>query len=331
MHSGIELVVYREDVTAHAVSVGLGRFSVGRGPDNDLVIPDERVSWHHALVWVEHGAAWVRDLSSRNGTFVNGERATVAVEVKDGDRIRLGPAVELGVRGKPLLRPMLQLRALALEEVTTGFRHPLRSDRFVIGTGEAVDLRITDGPEVLATLLVQPDGEVWLGRDEEDEPLQIGPDYDLGAIRFRLIEVDATHAPTVQPAPQRGEGGERYPYQLAVDLNAATGSVAILRHQHTRVEVRVDADNRAVLLYLLGKKYGEDRQAGSSVAERGWCADDDLIRGVWGRVASGDGPNRLNVLVHRLRRQLKSAGFDPWCIEKRRRYTRGRFAEVEVK
>src|SRR5205085_10444895 len=35
---------------------------------------------------------WVEDLQSRNGTFVNGTRITVVVELKDGDKIQLGRA-----------------------------------------------------------------------------------------------------------------------------------------------------------------------------------------------------------------------------------------------
>ena len=52
-----------------------GRGLVGRGADCDLVGDDVRMSRHHAEVEFD-GAAWrVRDLGSRNGTFLDGERA----------------------------------------------------------------------------------------------------------------------------------------------------------------------------------------------------------------------------------------------------------------
>jgi hypothetical protein len=47
--------------------------SLGRGPDNDVQLPDERVSRHHAVLWAEDGAWHVRD-SSTNGTYINHAR-----------------------------------------------------------------------------------------------------------------------------------------------------------------------------------------------------------------------------------------------------------------
>ncbi len=66
-----------------------GRYSVGRKPDNDLVIPDERVSSHHLLLFHEEGRWFVEDLNSTNGTFLNGRRIEKE-EVKEGDRILIG-------------------------------------------------------------------------------------------------------------------------------------------------------------------------------------------------------------------------------------------------
>src|SRR5215475_10003164 len=51
------------------------RALVGRGADCDLVGDDERMSRHHAEVQFD-GSAWrVRDLGSRNGTFLDGKPA----------------------------------------------------------------------------------------------------------------------------------------------------------------------------------------------------------------------------------------------------------------
>ncbi len=64
--------------------------TMGRSPQADLRLDDDGISRHHARIRSETGRSWVEDLSSRNGTFVNGERIEGDVELKDGDKIQVG-------------------------------------------------------------------------------------------------------------------------------------------------------------------------------------------------------------------------------------------------
>jgi len=48
--------------------------SVGRKPDNDIVIDNPAVSGHHCRLSLEGGAYFVEDLASTNGTYVNDKR-----------------------------------------------------------------------------------------------------------------------------------------------------------------------------------------------------------------------------------------------------------------
>ncbi|WP_420497648.1 ATP-binding cassette domain-containing protein [Parafrankia soli] len=57
----------------------LGRTSIGRAKDNDIVVGDLLASRVHAEILVGRGGAEVVDLNSVNGTFVNGNRITRAV------------------------------------------------------------------------------------------------------------------------------------------------------------------------------------------------------------------------------------------------------------
>jgi adenylate cyclase len=62
---------------------------LGRAPGNDLVLQSVRVSSHHAAI-EPRGDAWVvRDLGSRNGTFVNGVRVA-EVALAEGDVLHVG-------------------------------------------------------------------------------------------------------------------------------------------------------------------------------------------------------------------------------------------------
>ncbi len=69
------------------------RALVGRSEGADAVVPDAKVSRFHALVWREGGEAWVADLDSANGTFLNGRPVTRPEPLRNGDTLRLGPAL----------------------------------------------------------------------------------------------------------------------------------------------------------------------------------------------------------------------------------------------
>ncbi len=68
-----------------------GTCSIGRAPGNQLVLSDEKVSRHHALIrTTEDHECWIVDLASANGTYVNDRRVEQAVLLRDGDAITIG-------------------------------------------------------------------------------------------------------------------------------------------------------------------------------------------------------------------------------------------------
>ena len=66
--------------------------TLGRAPDNDLVIADSRVSRHHGRFQTRHGTLVYTDLGSTNGTRVNGIRVDDIV-LGAGDRLQVGDVV----------------------------------------------------------------------------------------------------------------------------------------------------------------------------------------------------------------------------------------------
>jgi len=71
-------------------------FVIGRGRECDLRINDRRVSRQHVKVFYENGTWMIKDMESRNGTFVGGERIT--------EHTLTGKAMlELGEEGPVLL------------------------------------------------------------------------------------------------------------------------------------------------------------------------------------------------------------------------------------
>jgi hypothetical protein len=71
-----------------------GGTEIGRDSANHIVLDDTKISAFHAKIKVEEGKQlMVWDLASANGTFVNGERVTAPVAIKENDEIKLGTTV----------------------------------------------------------------------------------------------------------------------------------------------------------------------------------------------------------------------------------------------
>ncbi|MHC4549843.1 MAG: FHA domain-containing serine/threonine-protein kinase [Planctomycetota bacterium] len=68
--------------------LGLGRDPGGSG----VKIADPRCSRRHAVVYLRNGTWYARDLDSKNGTWVNGERISGEIELHRGDHVRIGHA-----------------------------------------------------------------------------------------------------------------------------------------------------------------------------------------------------------------------------------------------
>ena len=66
------------------------QITMGRGEDNDVVIPEGFVSHHHAVIY-QHGSQYViEDLGSVNHTYVNDQLLEGRAYIKPGDLVRIG-------------------------------------------------------------------------------------------------------------------------------------------------------------------------------------------------------------------------------------------------
>lgn len=78
----------------HGASIGYYELSnetltIGRSPDNHLVVDDPTASSHHALIEATAGGYRIRDLNSTNGVWVNDQRQPEAMLGPD-DNLRIG-------------------------------------------------------------------------------------------------------------------------------------------------------------------------------------------------------------------------------------------------
>lgn len=77
---------------ARRLAVTKNRSLIGRSQRADVLLGDDSVSRTHALLWIDSGGTWLRDLASSNGTTVNGTFIGDIVALRDGDVIGFGTA-----------------------------------------------------------------------------------------------------------------------------------------------------------------------------------------------------------------------------------------------
>src|SRR5262245_46518425 len=85
------------DRAGGVVTLGERPLRIGRKPQNDLVVADEKASGVHAEVVYEGQRHVLRDLGSTNGTLMDGRKVTEVV-LGSGDMFTIG-RVRLRFRG----------------------------------------------------------------------------------------------------------------------------------------------------------------------------------------------------------------------------------------
>lgn len=157
------------------------RVTIGKAPDNDLVLTDDTVSRHHCeLVRLSEGIR-VRDTGSTNGTRVQGARVQEAV-VQPGTVLKVGE-VEVA------LRPSSQrIEVLPSDKgyfgAAIGQSLPMRTIFGVLERIAATDATVLlegetgTGKDVLAR-------SIWKESDRAQGPFVV---VDCGAVSYTLIE-----------------------------------------------------------------------------------------------------------------------------------------------
>lgn len=196
-------------------SFGPAPVSVGRAPECGLRFDADRdlsVSARHALLYLEGGRWWVRDLDSRNGTFVNGRRITAARALEHDDRVAFGaggPEIRIEVGAPP---PVVQndpsrtlwvataLVAVLLGVIAflllSGQRQQAQWDEeraalmgrldSLLAVGDVTVRSLEGERQVLADALRDAQDELRAARTDLDRAIATGDDNLIGSLRRDL-------------------------------------------------------------------------------------------------------------------------------------------------
>lgn len=86
-------VLDRSGRVQHRLSTGPGVLTLGRAPDNDVILDDPFVDPHHAQLELGETGARLEDRGSLNGTWLGSRRRVDSAEVPDGQHVHLGHSV----------------------------------------------------------------------------------------------------------------------------------------------------------------------------------------------------------------------------------------------
>ena len=87
----VQLVVASGSRVGQVIPIIGNRFVIGRAEDCNLKPRSELISRYHCEIFLEDGDVFVRDMGSKNGVFLNDRQITETNELKNGDKLAIGP------------------------------------------------------------------------------------------------------------------------------------------------------------------------------------------------------------------------------------------------
>lgn len=160
-------LVFLSGGTVTKKTVNKKRFTIGRGPDNDVTVLDSKASRLHALILEDKGRFSLEDQKSRNGSQLNKQTVTRA-DLADGDEIHIGNTRILFTMGsvdtalpEPAASSDLDTTVMELFESSGSSQ-----EESPVEAPEELSLRLENGPQKGLTIPL-PDTLV-IGRTRSD-------------------------------------------------------------------------------------------------------------------------------------------------------------------
>ena len=270
----------RSDGRAHPIPAQL---LVGRSAACGLRLSSALASSEHArLTW--SGALWeLRDLGSKNGTYLARERLEPgrSVRLAEGDLLTFGDRAE-----EWLLEDASGPEALALD---------LASGEVQAATGGLLSLPSSEAPEL--SIYRDRTGD-WVEERDDGEVRTLaheGVVQTAGRAWRVLLPVDGEGTPMIEAGPSLASIVMRF----AVSRDEERVEITLLHQQR---ELRLEPRDHAYVLLTLARARAAEAELPPS--ERGWVDREVLTRML------GMDANALNVAIHRARHQLLGAGVE---------------------
>jgi hypothetical protein len=232
---------------------------IGRDPRCSVQMVSDWVSSQHAVLRWTAGGWEVRDLCSRNGTFLDGERIKPGLfyALREGSRLSFG-------------KRAAQDWVLADDSGPVPMATPIAGGAPALLEGDMIIVPTADAP--MASILAEKDGWVLEDHDGTRTPVSSGDVFEVTGAAWRFTVPSIVPSPTCLASSMINLDVNRIHLSFRVSLNEETVAVQL----HAEGIVR-DAGSRAFnyLLLTLARRRLEDMKDGHPEGECGWfdCSD----------------------------------------------------------
>jgi len=186
----VQLVVAGGSRAGQIIPIIGDRFVVGRADDCHLKPRSELISRYHCEISLKDGVAFVRDMGSKNGVFLNENKITETHELKNGDKLTIGPLeffVHVTVEMKAQKMPKVQsvsdavARTVALQsEGSQKSQEDAITDWLMTAgeSGDELETRTIDATELMSHLNAQSADAAGREAEKEDTGTRSGVNKD---------------------------------------------------------------------------------------------------------------------------------------------------------
>lgn len=217
--------------------LGEGTHTIGRVPENTIVLKDMKVSRNHAEIQITGTKCTIKDLGSRTGTLVNKQQVQES-EIRPGDQIALGdeileivPAEESLTEVKPTQIGRLTIIApedikqnvffLQKQDSTMG-RVPECSIQVLDKQASREHSKVTfDGKHYFVEDMKSANGTTLNGRKITNKTiLKVGDSIGIGSFRYKFDIINESEMKMMQEAQKAAALEEAMPEKPAAQKKA---------------------------------------------------------------------------------------------------------------
>lgn len=256
------------------------RCLVGRSRSCDLVLPTRDVSATHAMIEWKGTDWWLRDLGSRNGSWLDGRR----INADEPTLLLAGARVSFGREAEPWLVQDADQPQLMAVRTSDDRQRVAQSNYLALPDPESPERCVYHDSQ--GTWVVEHHGNTTAIADREVLVLGDGTAWTV-------------FIPELEPATWPVDSSTLRLSRLRLELSFNRNEEyveAVVQHGPRTIDLGARAHH--YLLLLLARRRLADREAGVAAPEEGWIRQDELAHML--RMTD----NHIYIAIHRARTQL---------------------------